>query len=79
MRVSNVNVRQTQTTGEVIERLRSESKPPMPVWWLAKELEMTTDTLLRIRKGERELKVTEAQRLAEVFGVPVETFLGERE
>ena len=46
---------------------------------LAKEIGVSRPTYLQIEKGERELTVTEAQKLAEVFGMSLEDFLGGKE
>ena len=46
---------------------------------LAKEISISRPTYLQIEKGERELTVTEAQKLAEVFGMSLEDFLGGKE
>ena len=46
---------------------------------LAEEIGISRPTYLQIEKGERELTVTEAQKLAAVFGMTLEDFLGEKE
>ena len=43
---------------------------------LAEEIGVSRPTYLQIEKGERELTVTEAQKLAEIFGMTLEDFLG---
>lgn len=47
----------------------------MKAYWIATQIGVSPQTFRNIRKGDRELRLSEAQRLAEVFGVPVETFL----
>lgn len=46
---------------------------------LAEEIGVSRPTYLQIEKGERELTVTEAQKLAEVFGMSLDDFLGGKE
>ena len=46
---------------------------------LAEEIGISRPTYLQIEKGERELTVTEAQKLSEIFGMTLEDFLGGRE
>ena len=46
---------------------------------LAREIGVLRSTYLQIEKGERELTVTEAQKLSEIFGMTLEDFLAGRE
>src|SRR3989338_8062720 len=46
---------------------------------LAEEIGLSRPTYLQIEKGERDLTVTEAQKLAEIFGMSLEDFLGGKE
>jgi transcriptional regulator with XRE-family HTH domain len=46
---------------------------------LAEEIGVSRPTYLQIEKGERELTVTEAQKLARIFGMSLEDFLEEKE
>ena len=46
---------------------------------LAEEIGISRPTYLQIEKGERELTVTEAQKLAGIFGMTLEDFLGGKE
>lgn len=46
---------------------------------LAEEIGVSRPTYLQVEKGGRELTVTEAQKLAEVFGMTLEDFLGGKE
>ena len=46
---------------------------------LASELGLSRATYMRIELGKRELKVSEAIRLAGIFDMPIEDFLDERE
>lgn len=43
--------------------------------WVAKQLGIPQDRLSRLINGERELTLAEAAKLAEIFSVPIETFL----
>jgi transcriptional regulator with XRE-family HTH domain len=43
---------------------------------LAEEIGISRPTYFQIEKGERELTVTEAQKIAEIFGMTLEDFLG---
>ncbi len=47
--------------------------------WVAEQLGIPPERLSRLISGERELKVSEAARLAEIFGVGIETFVPARE
>jgi len=47
------------------------------ITWLAKKTGVSVSHLWRVTKGRREMSVELATRIAEVFEVPVETFLGE--
>jgi transcriptional regulator with XRE-family HTH domain len=46
---------------------------------LAEEIGVSRPTYLQVEKGERELTVTEAQKLAGIFGMSLEDFLGGQE
>ncbi|MDO8649632.1 MAG: helix-turn-helix domain-containing protein [Candidatus Peregrinibacteria bacterium] len=46
---------------------------------LAVEIGVSRPTYLQIEKGERELTVTEAQKIAAIFGMTLEDFLGGKE
>ncbi|MFH0770106.1 MAG: helix-turn-helix domain-containing protein [Candidatus Peregrinibacteria bacterium] len=46
---------------------------------MAGEIGISRPTYLQIEKGERELTVTEAQKLAGIFGMSLEDFLGGKE
>ncbi len=46
---------------------------------LATEIGISRPTYLQIEKGERDLTVTEAQKLAGIFGMSLEDFLGGKE
>ena len=47
--------------------------------WVARQMGWSQEHLSRVISETRPLTDEAAQKLAEVFGVPVETFLGERE
>jgi transcriptional regulator with XRE-family HTH domain/uncharacterized phage-associated protein len=46
--------------------------------YLASELGISRPTYLQIERGERDLTVTEAKKLAAIFGMPLENFLAEK-
>ncbi len=46
---------------------------------VAKKIGVSRTTYLQIEKGERELKVSEAKKLANYFGIPIEDFLEGRD
>ena len=46
---------------------------------LAKELHISRPTYIQIEKGERELTLSEAQKLASIFSISIENFLSEEE
>lgn len=48
-----------------------------PLTWVAKKLDMSLSHLTRIADGERPLLERHARGLADVFDVPIETFLPE--
>lgn len=60
-----------------LRRLRTKSNISQEK--LAEEIGISRPTYLQIEKGERELTVTEAQKLAEIFGMNLEDFLGAKE
>lgn len=47
--------------------------------YLASELGMSRPTYLQIERGERELTISEAKKLAALFDMPLESFLAEKE
>lgn len=65
----------TETLGETIDRILLESG--RKTYWVAAQLGMAENTFRAIRTGKRPLKAAEAVRLADLFGVPVTTFLPE--
>ncbi|MBI5289922.1 MAG: helix-turn-helix transcriptional regulator [Chloroflexi bacterium] len=46
--------------------------------WVAEQLGIGPERLSRLISGERELTLREAARLAEIFGVAIETFVPSR-
>ncbi len=47
--------------------------------FLASSLKISRPTYMQIEQGERDLTITEAKKLAEVFDIPFENFLGGKE
>lgn len=47
--------------------------------WVAEKAKVRQDHLSRLISGEREMRVSEAVRLASALGVPVSTFIPEQE
>jgi len=47
--------------------------------FLASALKISRPTYVQIEQGERDLTVTEAKKLAEVFDIPFENFLAGKE
>lgn len=62
---------------EFIRRLREKRK--LTQKYLASEVRMSRPTYVQIEQGKRELNLSEAKKLAEVFGIPFESFIGEEE
>ena len=60
-----------------IQRLRK--KHSLTQEFLASEIGISRPTYMQIEQGERDLTVTEAKKLAEVFDIPMESFLREEE
>jgi DNA-binding XRE family transcriptional regulator len=60
-----------------IQRLRK--KFSMTQEWLAAELGVSRPTYLQIEQGKRDLTISEAKKLATLFGMSLENFLAERE
>jgi len=58
---------------QTIKRLRLEKELSQD--FLAKELKISRPTYIQIERGERELTISEAQKLADVFGVSLENIL----
>ena len=46
---------------------------------LAKELNISRPTYIQIENGERELTLSEAQKLASIFNISIENFLSEKD
>lgn len=47
--------------------------------FLASALDISRPTYIQIERGERDLTITEAKKLAEIFDIPLENFLREKE
>ncbi|PIU98344.1 XRE family transcriptional regulator [Candidatus Wolfebacteria bacterium CG03_land_8_20_14_0_80_40_12] len=58
-----------------IKTLREQNKFSQE--YLAKKLELSRPTYMQIEKGERDITVPEARKLAMVFGLSLEDFLGD--
>ena len=56
-----------------IKELREQNK--LSQEYLAEELEVSRPTYMQIEKGERELTISEAKKLASIFGTTFEDFL----
>lgn len=63
--------------GKFIQQQRA--KRSMTQEYLASELGMSRPTYLQIERGERDLTITEARKLAEVFDIPFDNFLEGKE
>lgn len=63
--------------GEAIDRLSREQGRTK--WWVAKELGTHPSHLSKLISGERRITPRMARKLAELFGEPVGTFLGDGE
>jgi len=55
--------------------LEQREKHSMTQEFLASELSISRPTYAQIEQGERDLTITEARRLADIFGIPLESFL----
>lgn len=60
-----------------IQKLRK--KHNLTQEFIASEIDVSRPTYLQIEQGKRDLTLTEARKLAEVFEIPFETFLQEKE
>lgn len=60
-----------------LRRLRTQRKLSQEE--LAENIGVSRPTLLQIEKGERDLTITEAQKLADIFSMSLEDFLGGKE
>ena len=58
-----------------IKELREQNKFSQE--YLAEQLKVSRPTYMQVEKGERDITVPEARKLALVFGVSLEDFLGE--
>lgn len=74
---SNALATHSETPGEAIDRLAREQGRTK--WWVARELGTHPSHLSKLISGERRITPRVADRLAELFGVPVTTFLPESE
>ena len=54
-------------------------KRNLPQEFLASALKISRPTYMQIEQGERDLTITEAKKLAEVFDIPFEKFLEGKE
>ena len=68
---------QREPPGDAIDRLAREQGRTK--WWVARELGTHPSHLSKLISGERRITPRLAKRLAELFGVPVTTFLQEEE
>ena len=58
---------------------QQRTKHNMTQEYLASELDISRPTYLQIERGERELTISEAKKLAALFGMPLENFLAAKE
>ena len=58
-----------------IKELREQNKFSQE--YLAEKLEVSRPTYMQIEKGERDITVPEARKLALIFGLSLENFLGD--
>src|SRR4030042_3366206 len=58
-----------------IKTLRGQNKFSQE--YLAEKLKVSRPTYMQIEKGERDITVTEARKLAMIFGLSLEDFLGD--
>jgi len=63
--------------GKFIQQQRA--KHDMTQEYLASELGMSRPTYMQIERGERELTISEAKKLAAIFDMPLESFLAAKE
>lgn len=69
----DTSIATTNTAGTAIDRLSREQGRTK--WWVAKELGTHPSHLSKLISGERAITPRVAARLAEIFGVPAQTFL----
>ena len=62
---------------EFIQKLRKKFNFTQE--YLAAELKISRPTYIQIERGEREITITEAKKLASIFNIPLENFLKEQE
>ena len=77
MSTKSIVVDQRDPPGDAIDRLAREQGRTK--WWVARELGTHPSHLSKLISGERRITPRVADRLAELFGVPVTTFLPESE
>lgn len=58
---------------------QQRTKCSMTQEYLASELDMSRPTYIQIERGERELTISEAKKLAALFDMPLENFLAAKE
>ncbi len=62
-------------TGLYLKKLRENAKFSQN--FVSQKINVSRPTYMQIEKGERELTVSEAQKLAELFGLPLDDFLAQ--
>lgn len=73
--VGTIAVTPREQPGEALSRLiREQGRKQV---WIAEQLGVDRAVIGRLIRGERELTVREAARLADIFGVPLHTFVPE--
>jgi len=73
MSFDTTNTTEVESPGDAIQRLVREKGRTK--WSVARELGTHPSHLSKLISGERRITPGMAERLGEVFGVPVETFL----
>ena len=56
-----------------IQQLRNKNN--LTQEFLASQIGVSRPTYMQIEQGERDLTITEAQKLADIFGIPFDVFL----
>ncbi len=65
--------------GRRIERLRRAQRPAMPLELLATRIGASTDFVSKVERGEADLPLSLAERMARVFGITVAELAGDRD
>lgn len=71
--MTNTATGTTQTGTEALQRLLAENERDMA--WLARKVDRSKSYIWRVVQGERPITAPLAAAFAELFGVPMETFI----